>query len=133
MSRSRLPLYLGLGAASGVGYYLYAAGGSPRAAENKFESDVHKASANVKSHLPNTERTNVEGNLKGYGKEAGAKVDSAIAEADRQAGVAKSKAEAYAKDAKAESLRVIDKFDSKVEDGAAKAKSGISSWFGGSK
>ena len=38
MSKSRMPLVLGLGAAGGVGYYLYSAGGNPKAAENKFES-----------------------------------------------------------------------------------------------
>jgi hypothetical protein len=38
MSRSRLPLVLGLGAAGGVGYYLYSAGGNAKAAEAKFES-----------------------------------------------------------------------------------------------
>lgn len=38
MSRSRMPLILGLGAAGGVGYYLYSAGGNTKAAENKFES-----------------------------------------------------------------------------------------------
>lgn len=36
--KSRLPLILGAGAATGIGYYLYQAGGSPKAAENKFES-----------------------------------------------------------------------------------------------
>lgn len=38
MSKSRVPLALGLGAAGGIGYYLYAAGGNAKAAENKFES-----------------------------------------------------------------------------------------------
>jgi hypothetical protein len=38
MSRSRLPLILGLTAAGGVGYYLYTAGGNPKVAEKKFES-----------------------------------------------------------------------------------------------
>jgi hypothetical protein len=33
-----LPLLLGVTAAGGVGYYLYSAGGSPKAAEKKFES-----------------------------------------------------------------------------------------------
>ena len=33
-----MPLVLGLGAAGGVGYYLYNAGGNAKAAENKFES-----------------------------------------------------------------------------------------------
>merc|ERR1712169_176004 len=84
MSKSRVPLALGLGAAGGIGYYLYAAGGNAKAAENKFESDMHKVSANVES---------------------------------------------YAKDAKAEALKGIDKFDQKVEEGSAKAKG----WFGESK
>lgn len=52
-----------------------------------------------------------------------------MAEADRQAAIVKSNAEAYAKDAKAEALKAVDKFDQKVEEGAAKAKGGISSWF----
>ncbi|KAI9167755.1 calcofluor white hypersensitive protein [Paramyrothecium foliicola] len=132
MSRSRVPLVLGLGAAGGVGYYLYSAGGSPKAAEKKFESDVHKASASVKANLPGNS-PNAEGELKKIGAEAGAKLDNAWSEADRQAGRAKSNAEAYAKDARAEAIKTVNKFDEKVEEGAAKAKSGISSWFGGSK
>ncbi|KAH8699506.1 hypothetical protein BGZ61DRAFT_532026 [Ilyonectria robusta] len=133
MSKSRLPILLGVGAASGVGYYLFQAGGDPRAAENKFESDAHRAAANVKSHLPGSTQTNAEKDLKGYGAQAGAKIDNAIAEADRQASIAKSNAEAFAKDAKADALKAVDKFDQKVEEGAAKAKGGISSWWGGSK
>ena len=39
MSRSRVPLLLGVVAAGGVGYYLYGAGGNPKAAEKKFESE----------------------------------------------------------------------------------------------
>jgi hypothetical protein len=58
---------------------------------------------------------------------------SQAAEADRTAGVIKSNVESVAKDAKAEAMRVVDKFDHRVEAEAAKAKGGISSWFGGSK
>jgi hypothetical protein len=36
--KSRIPLNLGLGAAGGVGYYLYTAGGNPKVAEKQFES-----------------------------------------------------------------------------------------------
>ncbi|KAF7543792.1 hypothetical protein G7Z17_g10453 [Cylindrodendrum hubeiense] len=133
MSKSRLPLILGVGAVSGVGYYVYQAGGDPKAAEKQFESDAHRAAANVKSHLPGTTQTNVEKDLKGYGQQAGAKIDNAIAEADRQASIAKSNAEAFAKDTKADALKAVNKFDQKVEEEAAKAKSGISSWWGGSK
>lgn len=56
-----------------------------------------------------------------------------IAEADKQVGRAKSNIEAFGKDARAEALKAVDKFDAKVEEGAAKAKSGVSSWFGGGK
>ncbi|KND89607.1 hypothetical protein TOPH_05589, partial [Tolypocladium ophioglossoides CBS 100239] len=131
MSKSRMPLILGLGAAGGIGYYFYSAGGNAKAAENKFESDVHKASASVKSRLPGGS-PNAEKELKGYGAEAGAKLDKAVSDTDKQASRLKSNTEAYAKDAKADALKAVDKFDQKVEDGAAKAKSGISGWFGGS-
>ncbi|KAM5352543.1 hypothetical protein ACJ41O_005265 [Fusarium nematophilum] len=130
MSKSRTPLILGGGLAAGIGYYLYAAGGSPRAAEKKAESDAHRAAAEVKNHLPGRS-PDAESDLKGIGQQAGAKVDKTLAEADRQASVAKSNAESYAKDAKAEALKAVDKFDQTVEDGAAKAKGGISGWFGG--
>lgn len=56
---------------------------------------------------------------------------SQFADADRKAGNIKSQTESYVKDAKAEAIKAVDKFDKKVEDGAAKAKSGISGWFGG--
>ncbi|KDN61145.1 hypothetical protein CSUB01_00826 [Colletotrichum sublineola] len=141
MSKSKAPLYLGLTAAGGVGYYLYSAGGNPKAAEAKFESsnrfatgDVHKASAEVKSHLPGGRTPDAQNKGAQAGAkldEAGAKLDSAVAQADKKFSATKSNVEAYAKDAKAEALKKVDAFDKKVEDEAAKAKSGISSWFGG--
>lgn len=54
------------------------------------------------------------------------------ADADSKAKEARDQAEGYAKDARAEAIKAVDKFDKTVEDGASKAKSGISSWFGGS-
>lgn len=54
-------------------------------------------------------------------------------QADKKAQAARDNAQAYVKDAKAEAIKAVDKFDKTVEDGAAKAKSGISGWFGGSK
>ncbi|KAM0432413.1 hypothetical protein ACHAPT_004957 [Fusarium lateritium] len=133
MSKSRAPIYIGGGLAAGIGYYLFSAGGNPRAAEKKAESDAHRAAAEVKSHLPGRSPVDAEKDLKGYGQNAGAQVDKALAEADRQAGVAKSNMESYAKDAKAEAMKAVDKFDHKVEEEASKAKTGISGWFGGSK
>jgi len=44
MSKSRAPLYLGLALAGGVGYYLYAAGGDPKAAQKQFESKAFRLS-----------------------------------------------------------------------------------------
>ncbi|RCI09274.1 hypothetical protein L249_1539 [Ophiocordyceps polyrhachis-furcata BCC 54312] len=132
MSRSRMPLILGTAAIGGIGYYLYNAGGNAKVAEDKFQNDVHRASANIKSQLPTTSSSDkTEKDLRRYGSDAGAKIDDALAEADKQASKIKSNAEAYARDIRAEANKSIDKFDSKVEEGAAKAKSGVSSWFGG--
>jgi hypothetical protein len=44
---------------------------------------------------------------------------------------AEAKLEAYGKEARSDALKKIDAADRKIEDSAAKAKSGISSWFGG--
>jgi hypothetical protein len=49
---------------------------------------------------------------------------------NRDISKAKSETEAYAKAAKADTLKKIDEFDRKVEDSAAKSKSYLSSWFG---
>lgn len=49
---------------------------------------------------------------------------------NRDISKARSETEAYAKSAKADTLKKIDEFDRKVEDGAAKSKSYVSSWFG---
>lgn len=37
MSKSRLPLFLGVAGVSGVGYYLYSAGGDTKVAQKKAE------------------------------------------------------------------------------------------------
>lgn len=44
---------------------------------------------------------------------------------------AESKIDQYRKEAGADAMKKIDQADRKIEEGAAKAKSGISSWFGG--
>ncbi|WPH01447.1 Hypothetical protein R9X50_00429300 [Acrodontium crateriforme] len=129
----------GLAAAGGVGYYLYNAGGDPKAAEKQFEADASKLTSKVKS-----QGANISKDAKTYGAEAGAKVDQAIA--DAKAGVnkadaklesyrkdAESKIEASLKDARQQGNKAVDAFDKNVTEGAAKAKSGISSWLGGSK
>lgn len=74
MSKSRAPLFLGLTAAGGVGYYLFNAGGNPKAAENQFEADVHKAAATAKDKLP----IGRDPDVTGYAAQAGGKVDKAV-------------------------------------------------------
>lgn len=46
MSKSRLPMYLGLAAAGAGGFYLYRAGGDPQKAKDKMQSEF---SPNVSS------------------------------------------------------------------------------------
>jgi len=128
--KSRVPLYLGLGVAGITGYYLYTAGGSPKVAEKQLESDLHKVSAKTKAQLPGT-TSQVRKDGEKWASEAGAKVDSMVEQAKAEAAKAEGKFEQYRKDASKETMKAIDNADRKVEDSAAKAKSGISSWFGG--
>jgi len=135
--RSRVPLYLGIFAAGGVGYYLYTAGGSPKVAEKQFEADISKASAKVKAELPGRGQQ-AKYEAEKWGSEAGAKLDSTTEKARAELAKAEGKLDAYRKDAAASAkdasnsaMKKIDEVDRKVEAEAAKAKSGISSWFGG--
>ncbi|KAI0146969.1 hypothetical protein GGR57DRAFT_280518 [Xylariaceae sp. FL1272] len=130
MSRSRMPLALGAAAAGGIGYYLYTAGGDAKVAQKQAEADAHRASAKIKSELPGRGKE-IEKHAEKYGAEAGANVDSAIQKTQAELARARAEAESYGKEAKDAALKKIDEFDKKVETEAAKAKSGLSSWFGG--
>ncbi|KAK7931702.1 hypothetical protein PG985_002414 [Apiospora marii] len=132
MSRSRMPLVLGLGAAGGVGYYLYSAGGDPKVAQKKAEADAHKLSSEAKSHMPGR-TSQAEKDAEKFGAQAGAKVDQFAGKTQADIAKLKADAEAYGKDLKQDALKKVDDFDRKVESKTAEAKSGISSWFGGSK
>ncbi|RFU27921.1 hypothetical protein B7463_g8400, partial [Scytalidium lignicola] len=122
--KSNAPLLIGLTAAGGVGYYLYKAGGDPKAAEKKFESDISTASAKVKGELPNRDSTV---------NAAEHKLDAAADKARAELAKAESKVDQYGSEIRKDAKEKINAFDKKVEDGAAKAKSGFSSWFGSSK
>lgn len=130
MSKSRAPVLIATAAAGGIGYYLYTAGGSPKVAEKQFESDAHRAAAKIRGET-HIQKTNAEKEGKEIGKKVGSKFDSAVETVERDAAKAKHEAEAYAKAAKADTLKKIDEFDRKVEEGAAKSKGYFSSWFGG--
>lgn len=54
-----------------------------------------------------------------------------VSAANQDISKAKNDTEAYAKAAKADTLKKIDEFDRKVEESAAKSKGYLSSWFGG--
>ncbi|KAE9377886.1 hypothetical protein N431DRAFT_479033 [Stipitochalara longipes BDJ] len=124
--KSNTLLYVGVAAAGGVGYYLYTAGGNPKVAEKNFESDLSKASAKVKSEVPGRTKE-AQKDAEKWATVAGSKVDSAVDKARVEA----AKVEQYGKDTKNDALKKIDAADRKIEAEAAKAKSGISSWFGG--
>ncbi|KAK4104185.1 hypothetical protein N658DRAFT_493682 [Parathielavia hyrcaniae] len=132
MSRSKAPMAVGLAAAGGIGYYLYSAGGSPRAAEKQFESDAHHMAAKIKGETPHRS-TDLEHDGRKVGQEVGGKIDNAVETINRDMSKARSETESYAKAAKADALKKVDQFDRKVEEGAAKSKSYLSSWFGSSK
>ncbi|KAI9054095.1 hypothetical protein LZ554_001266 [Drepanopeziza brunnea f. sp. 'monogermtubi'] len=128
--KSRVPLFAGLVAAGGVGYYLYNAGGNPKVAEKQVEADLSRASAKIKSEIPGrTHEAQKEGEK--WASQAGAKLDSAVEKSRAELSKAEGKFEAYRKDIGAEAMKKIDAADAKIEQEAAKAKSGISSWFGG--
>jgi hypothetical protein len=120
MSRSRVPAMLAAAAAATAGIYFYRAGGDPKLARNKLENDAHRASVDVKSHLPGRHETDrAQDKLAGYGARAGAEVDRVKAD------LAKT-----AEQSRAEAAKGIDKFDEKVAEGTSKAKSSVSGWFG---
>ncbi|KAJ1333802.1 hypothetical protein MN608_03799 [Microdochium nivale] len=125
MSRSRVPAIVGLTAVSGIGYYMYSAGGNPKVARKEAEADAHRASAKIKSELPG--RTGeYRKEAEAAGARAGAAIDNYSNKAQTELQRATANAEAYAKDAKATTLKKVDEFDAKVEQKAAEAKS----WFG---
>lgn len=137
MSKSRTPLFLGLAVAGGAGYYLYSAGGSPKAAEKQFEHDLKAVRDRA-----TTSGGDIKTDAEKYGAKAGAKIDSAVAQAQTEynkaasqardaAADAVNKAESYGKDVRSQVNKSIDAFDKSVEDAASKTKSGVSSWFGG--
>lgn len=115
-----------------------------------FTADVSKASAKVKSELPGrTNEAKYEGEK--YATQASNKLDAAVRSSlpflpqkpiltysckqynktAAELAKAENKFEDYRKSAGAEAMAKIDAADKKVEQEAAKAKSGISSWFGG--
>ncbi|KAJ5513966.1 hypothetical protein N7463_003518 [Penicillium fimorum] len=134
MSKSRVPMILGLAAAGAGGYYLYSAGGSPSAAKHQMKIDAEKA----REKLPG--RDNAEKYGTDLGKEAGANVDDAIAKARAEVQEGKDKLEELRGEAKSKFNagrekvnNSVDQIDRDVEQKAAEAKGAVSGWLGGKK
>ncbi|KAK3328501.1 hypothetical protein B0T19DRAFT_442392 [Cercophora scortea] len=132
-SKSRAPLVLGAGALGAIGYYLYSSGGDPNLAKKQVERDSHRAADSIKSQLPTTSASSTNAKKEGQevGKEIGAKFDNAVSSTEKELAKIKNDTEAYAKQARTDTLKKIDEIDRKVEEGAAKSKGYFSSWFGG--
>ncbi|KAI9657672.1 MAG: hypothetical protein M1821_002848 [Bathelium mastoideum] len=138
---SRAFLYTGLAVAGGAGYYFYQAGGDPKVAQNKAEHDAARVSSAIKGDLPGKEKeVRTEGKV--LGAEAQAKVDQTISSTKQELSKVDSKLDSYrkdaekkidqySKDARESASSAVNAFDKTVEDKAAKAKSGLSGWFGG--
>ncbi|KAJ5130637.1 uncharacterized protein N7515_006676 [Penicillium bovifimosum] len=130
MSKSRMPMYLGLAAAGAGGYYLYNAGGDPSTAKHQMRIDAEKA----RQKMPGSD------NAESTGTQAGANVDDAIARARAEGKEARDKLEGLRDDAKTkfnagvEKVNAgVDQVDRDVEKKAAEAKGAVSGWFGGKK
>ncbi|THW99335.1 hypothetical protein D6D13_10184 [Aureobasidium pullulans] len=151
-ARSRLPLIAGLGAATFGGYYMYRAGGNPKVAEKQVEHDAARLSSAARDELPGRAKE-LKTEAKVYGEQIGQKIDGAVKDARDKTREFDAKFETYradaekninkySKEANKEFNSAVDTFDKKVGDAAAnakasaevnaeKAKSGLSSWFGG--
>ncbi|GIK01422.1 hypothetical protein Aspvir_005458 [Aspergillus viridinutans] len=142
MSKNRTPMYLGLAAAGGIGYYLYRAGGNPQVAKKEMEIDAHRARAKI-PRGSEAARAGEE-----FGKEVNATGDEAINNARTKAKIDERIPE-IAQDGKhkidqlryqaADKVRAgvdevdkkVDQFDRTVEKKAGEAKGTLSGWFGG--
>ncbi|KOS39865.1 hypothetical protein ACN38_g9287 [Penicillium nordicum] len=141
MSKSRVPLFLGLAAAGAGGYYLYSAGGDPSAAKHQMRIDAEKA----REKLPGTQNAEKVGT--DVGKEAGANIDDAIARARAEgkripelAQDGKEKLDELRDETKTkfnanrEKINSsVNHIDREVEQKAADAKGAVSGWLGGKK
>ncbi|KAK2734928.1 hypothetical protein FQN57_001425 [Myotisia sp. PD_48] len=144
MSNQRLLKVLGVGAVGAGAYYLYTAGGDPKKATRHFEDDASRATSKIRGSGKSAQS---------IGEEAGAKVDEAqianttLSKVDNARDKARRTDQTLAEKAK-EGIDKVDKaghetardinaklegVDKTLEQKAAEAKSGVSSWFGGKK
>ncbi|RMZ86372.1 hypothetical protein DV736_g6400, partial [Chaetothyriales sp. CBS 134916] len=122
----------GVVAAAAAGYYLYTAGGDPKVAQKKAEADASQLSSKLKSGISGKEKE-LETKEQELKQSASGSLDKAVTDAKTIIAHGEKKASEYQLKASKELNKAVDKFDKEVTEKAVQAKSGISSWFGGSK
>ncbi|KAI9834816.1 MAG: hypothetical protein M1838_005460, partial [Thelocarpon superellum] len=102
--------------------------GDTKVAKKEIEHDAARVSSAIKKDLPGREK---EAKKQGeeWAARAGAKLDSSVNDAKAKLGQTEAKLDQYRKETGNDLKAKIDQVDRKVEEGAAKAKSGISGWF----
>ncbi|KAB8228320.1 uncharacterized protein BDW43DRAFT_217863 [Aspergillus alliaceus] len=161
MSKNRTGLYAALAAAGAGGYYLYRAGGDPKAAKQEIkrmpaprsslspslsmrfvDSSLIVDDAELARNKIPTDKAERAGEK--VGSEAGAHIDEAVSNARTQAQDASNRASGLGQESldklkgaqqeASEKLKAnVDKFDKTVEQKTSEAKGTLSSWWGGSK
>ncbi|QKX56173.1 uncharacterized protein TRUGW13939_03273 [Talaromyces rugulosus] len=133
MSKSRLPLYLGLGIAGAGGYYLYNSGGDANAAAKRAKADAK--SARKQLHRGGED-------AKDAGQQASNYIDETVQAARDKARQGTDDLKDQAKEGidRIDQVRQdtarnlgtsVDQLDRKIEDKASEAKKNVGGWFGG--
>ncbi|KAL2788469.1 hypothetical protein BJX66DRAFT_308892 [Aspergillus keveii] len=126
-AKSRTGLYLGLGAVGAGAYYLYRAGGNPKAAKEEMKYDVNKARAKAPGA--------VEGERAGEtaGLETNLNLDEAANNPRTRNNDLTAQAQRKLDEVSQAGKEQASKVRSEVEEKASEAKSTVSGWFGGKK
>ncbi|KAI5795267.1 hypothetical protein EDC01DRAFT_78608 [Geopyxis carbonaria] len=127
--KSRTPMYVGLAAATMVGYYFYSAGGDPKVARKAAEHDAASASASVRSNIPGREKELKKGAEETMAR-VGSTVDQTVEEGKQRISSGVRQLEQAGDQTRHTVLHKIDEADRKIEAEASKAKSGVMGWFG---
>ncbi|RPB02480.1 hypothetical protein L873DRAFT_405701 [Choiromyces venosus 120613-1] len=128
--KNRLPVYIGTAVAAIAAYYFYNAGGDPTVARKEMKHDASRASASIRDELPGRGKETKAGAEEAMAR-AGSNIDSTVRDGKSRIAEGQHKLEETKDKTGKAIMGKIDEADLKVENEASKAKSGISSWFGG--
>ncbi|RAK99838.1 uncharacterized protein BO80DRAFT_503024 [Aspergillus ibericus CBS 121593] len=124
MSKNPTALYLGIAALGAGGYYMYRAGGDPKAAKEEMRHDATRARLNA----PTGDQAEKAGEKAAF--ETRLNVDEAIDTSRHEAKNNLNRLEKITRDTTAELKSGAEKIEGKVEEKAAEAKGSISGWWG---